>query len=84
MNVMFTLGNSRWSTLLDGGKADAHVARWFKYCSGQKPFSLLPSDIKVKSSFDKGLNVSKEIKSDGKKVGIFKLSHSSACMKLMF
>jgi len=45
-------GNSRWNNLVDGGKADAHVARWYKYCLGQKPFSL------IKYKFNANENVS--------------------------
>ncbi|XP_057305081.1 bifunctional glutamate/proline--tRNA ligase-like [Hydractinia symbiolongicarpus] len=35
--------NPRWSNLLDSGKADIHVGRWFKYCCNQKAFGVIQS-----------------------------------------
>ena len=47
-----------------------NVSRWFKFCSGQKPFNLVQSKFK-KTQSEKVSNVSKESKSDGKKVYTF-------------
>ena len=32
------LGNSKWASLIESGKAATHVSRWFKFCSDQATF----------------------------------------------
>lgn len=53
------VGNSRWSTLLDSGKAEEHVARWFNFCSKQALFAsvLMPIPASTISSCEESADV---------------------------
>lgn len=59
------VGNTKWSNLLDGGKADTHVSRWFKYCSDQGIFKAVNGKIALKKESKK------TSENDGKKVYIY-------------
>jgi len=56
-------GNSRWNSLYESGSVETHVARWFKYCSGQKPFTQVETEVKGKVNQEKTSNPK-----DGKKL----------------
>jgi len=44
------IGNSKWNNLLDSGKANTHVARWFNYCSKQDIFQAVQPKLQSKSA----------------------------------
>ena len=63
--LIIIIGNSKWSTILDSGKAGSHVSRWYKYCSDQGIFKAVwgkMSPRKAKSGKDSNKEDSGKVK----------------------
>ena len=67
ISIFFDLGNTKWSNILDSGKAGESILRWYQSCINEDTFKVLQakSSANIKTKNEKANNSKVSIASPG-------------------